>query len=78
MRSRLAMLMLLAGAPTGALAATSTYDDLGAVIQLANQPCGYVTSFEKNGDNDWVAHCAVHQTYRVFVDAQGRVQVVKR
>ncbi len=75
------LLLSLAGTlmlPASASAMTSTYDDLAAVIALNNLPCGYVTGFEKKGENDWIAHCANHVAYRVYLDQTGRVRVVKR
>jgi hypothetical protein len=73
------LILALAGmAALPASAATSTYDDLAAVIALNNLPCGYVTAFEKKGENDWIAHCANHVAYHVYLDQTGRVRVEKR
>ncbi len=52
--------------------------DLTAVIALQGKPCGNVVSFEKLGENDYLAHCASGDVYRVYVNEQGRVVVVKR
>ena len=52
--------------------------DLGAVIALQGKPCGHVVSAKKLGDNDYLARCSSGDTYRVYVDAKGRVIVVKQ
>jgi len=52
--------------------------DLTAVIALQGQPCGTVVSYEKQGENDYLARCASGDVYRVYVNEQGRVVVVKR
>lgn len=52
--------------------------DLTAVIALQGQPCGTVVSYEKLGENDYVARCRSGDVYRVYVNEQGRVVVVKR
>ena len=52
--------------------------DLTAVIALQGKPCGNVVSFEKLAENDYLARCASGDVYRVYVNAEGRVVVVKR
>ncbi len=55
-----------------------TAKDLTTVIALQGQPCGTVTSFEKLGENDYLAQCSSGDMYRVYVNEEGRVVVVKR
>lgn len=52
--------------------------DLTAVIALQGKPCGNVVSYEKLAENDYLARCASGDVYRVYVNEQGRVVVVKR
>jgi mRNA-degrading endonuclease RelE of RelBE toxin-antitoxin system len=52
--------------------------DLTAVIALQGQPCDTVVSYEKRGENDYVARCRSGDVYRVYVNEQGRVVVVKQ
>ena len=52
--------------------------DLTAVIALQGKPCGNVVSHEKLGENDYLARCASGDVYRVYVNEEGRVVVVKR
>ncbi len=52
--------------------------DLTAVIALQGKPCGNVMSYEKLAENDYLARCASGDVYRVYVNEQGRVVVVKR
>lgn len=52
--------------------------DLTAVIALQGKPCGTVVSYEKLGENDYLARCASGDVYRVYVNEEGRVVVVKR
>ncbi len=56
----------------------NTAKDLSTVITLQGKPCGTVTSFEKLGDNDYLAQCSSGDVYRVYVNNKGRVIVVKR
>jgi hypothetical protein len=55
-----------------------TAKDLTTVIALQGQPCGTVTSFEKLRENDYLAQCSSGDMYRVYVNEEGRVVVVKR
>ncbi len=52
--------------------------DLTAVIALQGKPCGNVVSYEKLAENDYLARCASGDVYRVYVNEEGRVVVVKR
>ena len=52
--------------------------DLTAVIALQGQPCGQVVTATKQGDNDYIASCQDGSRYRVFVNAQGRIDVQKQ
>lgn len=52
--------------------------DMTAVIALQGLPCGQVLRAEKKGDNDYLASCADGNRYRVTVNAEGRVVVVKQ
>jgi hypothetical protein len=48
--------------------------DLTAVIALHGKPCGTVTSYTAQGDNDFVATCSDGHRYHVHVK-DGRVVV---
>lgn len=52
--------------------------DMTAVIALQGLPCGQVVRAEKKGDNDYLASCADGNRYRVTVNAEGRVVVVRQ
>jgi len=52
--------------------------DLTAVIALQGLPCGQVVSVSQTGENDYVAKCQDGNSYRVFVNADGRVVVEKK
>lgn len=56
----------------------STYDDLAGAIAVHGEACPYVSSFQRTTETDWLAHCGSGPTYRVYADAQDRVQVVRR
>ena len=51
--------------------------DLAAVIALQGKPCGEVTGYTVNGENDFTATCKDGNRYRVFVK-DGRVTVEKK
>jgi hypothetical protein len=51
--------------------------DLTAVIALQGLPCGKVLSTRQLGADDYVAACEDGNSYRVFVNAEGRVVVEK-
>jgi hypothetical protein len=59
-------------------AAVDVAKDLTAVIALQGKPCGTVVSYEKLAENDYLARCSSGDVYRVYVNEQGRVVVVKR
>jgi hypothetical protein len=71
-------LLLCALASSLRAATVSTAQDLTAVIALQGRPCGKVVSYEKVGDNEFVARCSTGDVYRVYVDAGGRVRVEKQ
>jgi hypothetical protein len=56
----------------------SVATDLTAVIALHGLPCGKVVSTKQQAENDYIASCQDGNTYRVFVNAEGRVVVEKR
>jgi hypothetical protein len=64
--------------PVPSTEAVDVAKDLTAVIALQGQPCGNVLSYEKLGENDYLARCASGDVYRVYVNEEGRVVVVKR
>lgn len=70
--------LVLAGFLVPSTEAVDVAKDLTAVIALQGQPCGNVVSHEKLGENDYLARCASGDVYRVYVNAEGRVVVVKR
>lgn len=74
----LALAATLAAAPGQAADDASVKKDLTAVIALHGMPCGQVVSFERRGENDYVATCQDGNRYRVFVNAQDRVVVEKQ
>jgi hypothetical protein len=55
----------------------SVTKDLTAVIALHGLPCGNVVSATQQGKDDYVAACENGNRYRVFVGADGRVNVEK-
>jgi hypothetical protein len=74
------ILVLLATAiATTALAANDPKqrEDLAAVIALNGKPCGEVTSYVVQAENDYVATCKDGNRYRVYVK-DGRVTVEKK
>jgi hypothetical protein len=78
-RSSLALvgfLLCVLSSPLGA-ATVSTAQDLTAVIALQGRTCGKVVSYEKLGENEFIARCSTGDVYRVYVDAKGRVRVEK-
>jgi hypothetical protein len=70
--------MMLAASPAGAVEDAAVQKDLTAVIALHGLPCGQVVSFERRGENDYMATCQDGNRYRIYVDAAGRVVVEKR
>ena len=73
------MLLIAALVATAALAADDPKQrqDLSAVIALQGKPCGEVTSYVMQADNDYVATCKDGNIYRVHVK-DGRVVVEKK
>ena len=73
------MLLIAALVATAALAADDPKQrqDLSAVIALQGKPCGEVTSYVMQADNDYVATCRDGNIYRVHVK-DGRVVVEKK
>lgn len=69
------VLALLLPSPTGA---DEVAKDLAVVIALQGKPCGNVVNYEKLGENDYLARCSSGDVYRVYVNPDGRVVVVKR
>jgi hypothetical protein len=70
--------LVLAALPVPSTAAVDVAKDLTAVIALQGKPCGTVVSYEKLAENDYLARCSSGDVYRVYVNEQGRVVVVKR
>jgi len=68
----------LAVAPAGSAEDAAVKKDLTAVIALNGMPCGEVVSFERRGENDYVATCQDGNRYRIYVNPEGRVVVEKR
>lgn len=73
------IVLLAALLSTGALAADDPQQrqDLSAVIALQGKPCGEVTSYVVQADNDFLATCKDGNRYRVYVK-DGRVVVEKK
>ena len=61
-----------------ALATDELGKDLTSTIALLGLPCGQVVSAKRLGDNDYLATCSNQMSYRVFVNAQGRVVAQKQ
>ncbi len=70
--------LVFAGLLVPSTEAVDVAKDLTAVIALQGKPCGNVVSHEKLGENDYLARCASGDVYRVYVNEEGRVVVVKR
>ncbi|OGA25062.1 MAG: hypothetical protein A3I02_11430 [Betaproteobacteria bacterium RIFCSPLOWO2_02_FULL_67_26] len=70
------MTAALLGGP--AQAADELGKDLTSTIALLGLPCGQVVRAKRLGDNDYLATCSNKMTYRVFVNAQGRVVAQKQ
>lgn len=58
--------------------AQDTAKDLAVVMALQGKPCGTVVSYEKLGENDYLARCSSGDLYRVHVNEQGRVVITKQ
>ena len=51
--------------------------DLTAVIALHGLPCGQVIAVKVQAESDYIASCKDGNTYRVYLNAEGRVVVEK-
>ena len=80
LRAKSWTLIVVATAVLGgpALAADELGKDLTSTIALLGLPCGQVVSAKRLGDNDYLATCSNQMSYRVFVNAQGRVVAQKQ
>jgi hypothetical protein len=78
MRSLAAMaaILLVSAGTTGA--AETISKDLTATLALLGVPCGQVVSSQRLGENDYLATCKDKNSYRVYVNKQGRVVAEKR
>ena len=76
--SVIASLAFLFAKPSLAADDPAVLKDLTAVIALHGQPCGQVVSASKQGENDYIATCRDGSRYRVFVNPEGRVVVLKQ
>lgn len=75
----LALLLVIAGALP---AITSAQDDdatvrkdLFSVLALKGKPCGEITKLQKHAENDYLVTCKNGNRYRIYIDAEDRVQV---
>jgi hypothetical protein len=73
-----AFAVMLAVTPAWAAEDPSVQKDLTAVIALHGMPCGQVVSYERRGENDYIATCQDGNRYRIYVSAAGRVVVEKQ
>jgi hypothetical protein len=74
----LALSATLLATPSLAADDAALLKDLTSVIALLGQPCGQVVSAKKLGENDHLATCKDGNTYRVFVNAEGRAIAQKQ
>ena len=77
MKKLIAAAVVLAAATAFAADEPKQREDLTAVIALHGKPCGEVTSYAVQGDNDFLATCKDGNRYRVYVK-DGRVVVEKK
>ena len=61
-----------------AFAAETISRDLTATLHLLGMPCDQVVSSQRRGDNDYLATCKNKNSYRIYVNKQGRVVAEKR
>jgi hypothetical protein len=73
-----AMALTSVALPLSAQNDVSSAKDLTAVIALQGLPCGQVTKVTPRGENDFLATCQDGNSYRVYVNADGRVVVQKQ
>jgi hypothetical protein len=76
-RAAILSFLLAALLPAAAADDPRQKQDLTAVIALNGKPCGEVTSYVVQGDNDFLATCKDGNRYRVYVK-DGRVVVEKK
>jgi hypothetical protein len=76
MRALIAVVAVLGAGTAGA--AETISKDLTSTIALLGLPCGQVVSSQRLGENDYLATCKDKNSYRVYVNAQGRVVAEKR
>jgi hypothetical protein len=72
----IAAILLVSAGTTGA--AETISKDLTATLALLGVPCGQVVSSQRLGENDYLATCKDKNSYRVYVNKQGRVVAEKR
>jgi hypothetical protein len=78
MRSFAAMAAItVLGAGTAGAAETIS-KDLTSTLALLGVPCDQVVSSQRLGDNDYLATCKNKNSYRIYVNPQGRVVAEKR
>ena len=80
-----AIVLALSCVTAASLAAPSFADDeealkkdLTSVIALHGLPCGQVMAVKVQADSDFLASCKDGNTYRVYMNATGRVLVEKQ
>ena len=73
----LALAALSAG-PVLAAEEVSLLTDMTSVIMLLGLPCGQVVKATNQAKDDHIAVCENEMSYRVFVNAQGRVVAERR
>ena len=72
----IAVILLVSAGAVGA--AETISKDLTATLALLGVPCGQVVSSQRLGENDYLATCKDKNSYRVYVNKQGRVVAEKR
>jgi len=77
MKTLIALLAVAIATPALAANDPKQREDLAAVIALNGKPCGEVTSYVVQAENDYVATCKDGNRYRVYVK-DGRVTVEKK
>jgi len=77
MKTIIALLAVAIATPALAANDPKQREDLAAVIALNGKPCGEVTSYVVQAENDYVATCKDGNRYRVYVK-DGRVTVEKK
>jgi hypothetical protein len=63
--------------PSSAQSDEALRKDLTAVIALHGLPCGQVIDVKVLAESDYAASCKDGNTYRVYLNAEGRVIVEK-